>query len=180
MVEVNAQGVESEVMYSPTARYSVGMRGEYEWGNDATFAYATYNHLIYRDNAPKAQTNFYVRSGIGGVNAHGDAALAGNLGNTADWEDRYYMGAYENRFLMTGLASVDDAFRQRFRVGVAPYRVSYEEWQPWIMLQVDHQPEANVPLEISPVLRVFNGGPVLAEAGISNRGSIFTSLTLSF
>ncbi|MBA4274511.1 MAG: hypothetical protein C0436_02535 [Alphaproteobacteria bacterium] len=180
MVEVNAHGMNSEIMYSPTARYAVGVRGEYDASDDATLAYATYNRLLYRNNAPASQTNLYVRSGIGNVHAGGDDALAGYLGITADWEDRDYMVAYENHYLMTGLASVDDHFEQRFRVGVAPYRASYEEWQPWLMLQADHQPEADVPLEISPVLRVFNGGPVLAEAGISNKGSVFASLILSF
>lgn len=180
MAEVNAHGVMGEVMYSPTARYSVGARTEYLWGEDATLAFATYNRLLYRENAKASQTNLYLRSGIGNANAYGDNALAGYVGITADWEDRDYMLAYENHYLMTGLARVDDHFEQRFRAGITPYRARYEEWQPWLILQVDHQPEAAVPLEISPVVRVFNGGPVLAEAGISNRGSIFTSLTLSF
>lgn len=180
MLEVNGKGMAGEVMYSPTARYSLGARGEYMSHGDAAFAMATYNYMFYRHNAPSSQTNMYVRSGLGNVHAQGNDALAGFVGITADWEDRDYMVAYENRYLMTGLAYVDDRFEQRFRAGIAPYRVNYEEWQPWIILQVDHQPESNLPLEISPVLRVFNGGPVLAEAGISNRGSLFTSVTLSF
>lgn len=180
MVETNAHGTAGEVMYSPTARYSLGARGEYDPSDDATFAFATYNRMLYRHNAPSSQTNLYVRSGVGNAHAHGDNGLAGFVGITADWEGRDYMVAYENRYRADNVNRTNDRFEQRFRAGVAPYRVSYEEWQPWLILQVDHVPEADDPVEVSPVLRVFNGGPVLGEFGISNKGSIFSSLTLSF
>lgn len=180
MAEVNAHGTIAEVMYSPTAFDAFGLRGEYNVSDKAYYQFGTYNRLLYRHNADRAQTNLYARTAFGNVHSRGDDALAGYIGITADWENRDYMVAYENHYLATGTPHADDHFEQRFRVGIAPYRAAYEEWQPWLILQADHQPEADTPLEISPVLRVFSGGPVLAEFGISNRGSVFSSLILTF
>lgn len=183
MVEANAHGGTADITYSPTAWDAVGVKSEYDASDEAYLNYVIYNRLLYRHNAERAQTNFYVRTGAGTLHsfAHGsDDAAAGFLGITADWEDRDYMVAYENHYLMTGTQAVDDHFEQRFRAGIAPYRAAYDEWQPWLILQADHQPENDTPLEVSPVLRVFSGGPVLAEAGISNRGSVFASLILTY
>lgn len=181
MVEVSGQGMAAEAMYSPTARYSVGVREEYMSDEEAWTHMATYNRLLWRDNQPSAQANLYLRSGLGAVHADSDDSAAGFLGLTADWEDRDYMVVYENKYLMTGLTQVDDRFEQRARVGITPYRASYEEWQPWFIVQFDHRPEdADGAWEVTPLVRVFNGGPVLAEAGISNKGNIFTSLILTF
>lgn len=180
MLEVDGSGFAAEAGYSPSARYALGLRSEYMHADDAWLHMATYNRLLWRDNQPSAQANLYVRSGLGAAHAKRDDALAGFLGLTADWEDRDYMVSYENNYLMTGLSNVDDRFEQRARLGIAPYRATYEEWQPWLILQLDHRPGSDTAWEATPLLRVFNGGPVLAEFGVSNHGNIYSSIILTF
>lgn len=180
MIEADSTGFAAELGYSPTARHALGLRTEYMHADDAWLHMATYNRLLWRDNQPSAQANLYLRSGLGAVHAKGDDALAGFLGLTADWEDRDYMLAYENSYLISDLLHVDDRFEQRARLGIAPYRAAYEEWQPWLILQLDHRPGTKTEWEATPLLRVFNGGPVLAEFGMSNHGNIFTSLIVTF
>ena len=181
MVEVTSQGVMAEAMYSPNARYSVGWREEYMNDEDAWLHTATLNGLVWRENMPKSQANLYVRAALGAATAPGDTDLAGSVGMVADWEDRDYMAVYENRYVMSGLAVMDNHFEQRARLGITPYRTAYEDWQPWLIMQADHRPEsADGAWEFTPILRVFNGGPLLAEFCVSNKGNIFSSAIITF
>jgi hypothetical protein len=57
----------------------------------------------------------------------------------------------------------------RLRAGVAPVVVPAGGLQPWLIAQLDHDPDAKDPLTPRAVLRLFSG-PVLFEAGLSDRG----------
>ncbi|MFZ4125180.1 MAG: hypothetical protein ACOYJ2_03810 [Rickettsiales bacterium] len=179
MVEVTGDHTSASVDYSPTARYSLGLTSLYFNSEHAWVNTVDANWLAYRHNAEKSQTNFYLMGGAGVAENGGETAPVGRIGMIADWEDRRWMVAYQNHYMATDDAITESHFEERARLGIAPYKASYEEWQPWIILQTDHEPEGDIPFQIGPVLRVFKG-PVLGELGISNRGTIFAAMNLQF
>ncbi|MBN8543796.1 MAG: hypothetical protein J0M34_05975 [Alphaproteobacteria bacterium] len=179
MFEVTEDYVSASVDYSPSAFHSFGLTTQHFTGDNAWLYTADVNWLAYRHNAPSSQTNFYLMGGAGMAEKGGETAPAGRIGMIADWEDRRWMVAYQNHYIATDDAVLESHFEQRARVGIAPYKASYEEWQPWIILQADHEPEDDTPLEVGPVLRAFRG-PILAELGITNRGNIYAALNLQF
>jgi hypothetical protein len=77
--------------------------------------------------------------------------------------------SYENRYTQFG--NIDDFFQQSARVGWAPYEGDYGDLHTWLMVQVDHMPEADHPVSVTPLVRLFKDVH-LFEAGISNRGEV--------
>lgn len=179
MLEITGDHTMLAAHYSPTARYSLGASTTYLNDDNAWLHFAEANWLAIRKNYPASQANFYLRGGAGVAEAGGRTAPAGFAGIIADWEDRRYMVAYDGKYTMSALGRVDSHLEQRFRAGIAPYKAPYEDWQPWMILQIDHHPEGHTPLEVTPVLRAFKG-PVLGELGISNKGDLFFALNYQF
>jgi hypothetical protein len=179
MFEVTEDHVSASVDYSPSAFHSFGVTTQHFTGENAWVHTLDANWLAYRHNAPSSQTNFYLMGGTGVAEKGGTSKPAARLGLIADWEDRRWMVAYQNHYLATDDDVLESHFEQRARVGVAPYKAAYEEWQPWVILQFDHEPEDDTPLEVGPVFRAFKGS-VLGEVGVTNRGNIFAALNLQF
>lgn len=162
------------VHYSPTAKYSVGYKFE-DWRDKEIVLNAVQmNNLLKRWNSRDSQANLYMKSGIGVAytdagDFDGKTAAGGFTGLAADWEDRRYFISYENRYTQFG--NIDDFFQQSARVGWAPYEGDYGDLHTWLMVQVDHMPEADHPVTVTPLVRLFKDVH-LFEAGISNRGDV--------
>ena len=158
------------IHYSPTVNTSVGYKFEY-WRDQRTALHAVQvNNLIKRWNNPDSQANLYLKSGIGMArseagNVDHQTRVAGFMGLAADWEDRRLFISYENRY--TELGGIDDFYQQSVRVGVAPYIGDYGDLHTWLMLQVEHMPEHDKHVTITPMVRLFKGAHLL-EVGISN------------
>ena len=140
--------------YSPTAYDSIGLYSERNWTQDWHFTGLQYNRLINRWNTPNSQANLYLKLGAGQADPFGaaEAELAGFLGVGADWETRRWFVSYEGRVYDTGFGQ--DA-RQSARIGLAPYIGDYGDLHTWLMLQIDHNPEVDTPVKLTPLVRLF-------------------------
>lgn len=170
------------LLYSPTATTAFGVVSEYWRNKDWWFNGAQFNWLAKRWNMPDSQANLYVMSAAGVATSdfrgfdHKSQA-AGFTGIEADWEDRDYFLMYENHLVEAG--DIDRFFKEKVRVGVTPYVGEYGDLHTWLMLQVEHSPEDEHPITVTPLVRLFKGSH-LAEAGISNYGDIMVNYTIQF
>lgn len=140
--------------YSPTFRDSIGLYSERNWGQDWHFTGVQYNRLVRRWNEKASQANLYLKAGAGVADPFGpdDQELAGFIGISADWETRRWFTSYEARAYDLGF---DKTTRQSARIGVAPYIGDYGDLHTWLMLQVENQPEAEIPTTLTPLVRFF-------------------------
>lgn len=154
--------------YTPHHRYSVGYRGEWHREDDHVFHGAQLTWLANRWFGEDYQANIYLSGAAGiayGVNGNpAGTGAAGSLGLMADWETRRWFVSYMAR----GFAgdTVGETAMQAARVGVAPYVANYGALHTWLMVQVEHSPEAENPVGVTPLVRFFQG-PLLAEFGWS-------------
>lgn len=170
------------VHYSPTAYTSVGVRSEYRREGDFYLNSVQVNNLIKRWNSKASQANFYLKSGVGVAYSDagdfdGETEAAGFTGVALDWEDRRYFTSYENRLIEAG--DIDGGFSQSARVGIAPYIGDYGDLHTWLMLQVDHVPESNEKVTVTPLVRFFKDVHLM-EAGVSNQGDVLFNYILRF
>lgn len=164
--------------YSPTARYSIGYKGEYWREEQWQFHGLQINNLIKRWNKPTSQANFYLKSGIGLVFSDEDSAgISVFTGVALDWEDRRFFTSYENRLYEAG--GIDRFFMQKARVGVAPYLGDYGDLHTWLMVQVDHNPEKDDPVSVTPLIRIFKS-EYLAEIGVNEDGDALINFVIRF
>ncbi len=165
------------VHYSPTAKYSVGYKGEYWRKDDWQFHGLQLNYLAKRWNQKASQANIYVKTAAGlSIDSDGNTAPAAYTGIAADWESRRFFTSYANRITTSGEESF---FMQKARVGIAPYIGDYGDLHTWLMFQVDHQPEQQNHFRYTPMVRLFKG-PTLAEFGISTDGDVLANLVIRF
>ncbi len=163
-----------QAMYSPAAQYAVGAQTEYLRDEETWIHSATYNRLLHRWNMPGSQANLFLLSGLGVADDHDDVGAAAFAGIEADWEDRRYYVLYQNRVI--GSDVVEESFSQKARVGIAPYIGGYDDVHTWLMLQVDHHPEADDEIVVTPFVRMFNT-TVLGELGVSDQGDVLFNFT---
>lgn len=163
--------------YSPSTKYAVGYAAEYWREGDYTIQAVELNNLLKRWNNEDSQANLYLKSGIGVAidDDQNDPAIF--TGMAADWEDRRYFVSYENRYTQAG--DIDDFYMQSGRVGVAPYVGEYGDVHTWLMLQVDHKPESEDQITVTPLVRVFKGTHLI-EAGMSNKGKVLFNWVKQF
>ncbi len=160
--------------YSPSAKYSLGYKAEYWREEDWQFHGVQLNYLAKRWNALASQANFYLKSGAGLAYSDyqafdGKTELAAFTGLALDWEDRRFFASYENRAYDAG--DIATFFTQKARVGIAPYVGDYGDLHTWLMLQLDHNPEAEDHFTVTPLVRFFKG-EYLAEAGMNENGDV--------
>lgn len=174
MVMNNGDRNSAHIHYSPTADLSVGYKYE-RWDEKNYDIHAVQmNNLLKRWNNKHSQANLYLKSGIGvglvrGEGAADDTGLAAYTGLATDWEDRRFFVSYENRF--TKVEGIDDFFQQSARAGVAPYIGDYGDLHTWLMVEVEHSPEAKDKYTVTPLVRLFKGVH-LVEAGFSTHGDV--------
>lgn len=164
--------------YSPSAKYSVGYKGEYWRDEKWQFHGIQLNNLIKRWNKPASQANIYIKSGLGVVQSRDHKNnLAAFTGISLDWENRSYFTSYENRFYEPG--DVDHFFMQKARIGIAPYIGDYGDLHTWLMLQVDHSPENQDTITVTPLIRLFKG-EYLTEIGVSDNGDALINFVVRY
>ena len=158
------------IHYSPSTKYSVGLKSEFWREKEWQFHGAQFNYLIKRFNTPKSQYNFYLKNAFG-VAFSDYQVLERNVepnlfsGISFDWEDRKYYFSYENRINYN--LSIDKFFMQKSRIGIAPYIGDYGDLHTWIMLQLDNMSSSKNKIVYTPMIRIFKGD-FLAEAGLNN------------
>ena len=159
--------------YSPSVNYSIGMRNEYDRTDEFQMHSLQLNYLGKRWNEKHSQANFYIKSGIGYAIKKGNEEQSPSAftGISLDWESQRFFTSYENRYVDAG--DVADKFTQSARVGVAPYIGNFGDIHTWLMVQVDHHPEAadNDHYSVTPLIRLFYDTHLL-ETGLSDENDI--------
>jgi len=172
----------AHIHYSPTAKTSVGYKFEYWRDKEFTLNAVQMNNLLKRWNQKHSQANLYLKSGLGIAYSDdgdfdGETSAAGFTGIAADWENRRFFTSYENRYTEAG--EIDDFYQQSARVGFAPYEGDYGDLHTWLMLQVEHMPEADNNFTVTPIVRLFKDVHLL-EAGMNNRGEVLFNYVLRY
>ena len=173
--------------YSPSAKWSIGYKGEYWSENYWSLHGVQINWLLKRWNQDRAQANIYVKLLGGGAFLESQSEqvlgtekhLAGFLGWAADWESRRVYTAYESRFYFIG--SINYVFNHEFRLGVAPYLGNYGDLHTFFILAVEFtygKLEKSSILFI-PMLRLFKGD-YLMEFGITHKKNIIFNTMIRF
>jgi hypothetical protein len=182
MLEHRDESTMSELMLTLTPNLAVGWHDEWDVEGDWQFHGPMLAGLARRWNMPNAQANIFWMAGAGVAfddvaSVGGSGEPAAYVGIEADWENRRFYTLYQARAFWA--EDIDSTFTQRARFGVAPYIAEAGELHTWAILQIDHEPEEENPVSVSPVIRMFQGG-VLAEAGVSLDGDAFFSLMTYF
>lgn len=172
----------AHIHYSPTADMSIGYKFEYWRDKEMTLNAVQMNNLLKRWNKKDSQANLYLKSGIGIAHSdygpwNGKVSGAAFTGLATDWEDRRYFASYSNRYTEAG--AIDDFFTQSARVGWAPYEGDYGDLHTWLMVQVDHKPEAQDHVTITPMVRLFKDVHLM-EAGMSNHGELLFNYIIRY
>ena len=182
MLEYKDETVTAETMRTLTPKFAVGWHDEWDHESDWQFHGPMVAGLAHRWNNPDSQGNIFWMAGAGVAwddvaSAGGEAKAAAYAGVEADWENRRFYTQYQARTFWAD--DIDKTFSQRLRVGVAPYVAEAGALHTWAILQLDHEPEDDHPVTVTPVIRLFKS-TVLAEAGVSLEGDGFASLMFYF
>ena len=162
-----------DLMFSPTARYSVAATltrlREPDTDKQVTLAVAHYNRLLWRRNLPEAQFNGYVSIGVGGSQSsmafqsdrHQAVAAAGAQ---IDYETRliYLAGKlhyWKSEHFTVGYNSV--------QAGFAFYKTEWDQTQPWLIAEVSRMPGISGEYDKALYLRLVSKG-LFVEAGIDD------------
>lgn len=165
------------VVYGFSSNYSAGLSSE--WFKDKQYwLHSTQlNYLAYRNNAPHAQSNVFVMSGVGAALRHDTAQPAGWLGILADYETRRVFFSYDNN--LTTAHGIETTFSQKAKAGIAPYIGSYDDLHTWLMVQVEHSPNTHHEIVVTPLIRLFKNN-ILGEIGYSSRGTFLLNWNVTF
>ena len=182
MLEHRDESTMSELMLTLTPNLAVGWHDEWDAESDWQFHGPMVAGLARRWNMPHAQANIFWMAGAGiafddVASAGGDAQPAAYVGLEADWENRRFYTLYQARAFWA--EDIDETFSQRLRLGVAPYVAEAGGLHTWAILQIDHEPEEENPISVSPVVRLFKDA-TLVEAGVSLDGDAFASVMFYF
>lgn len=164
--DTDRQSTTALIHYSPSASYSLGLRTEWDRGADLIFAGPQATWLAKRWFGPDHQANLYFWGAAGMVTDIGPNPGADRSGVQAgmmtDWETRRLFLSY--RASARDFGKFDQSAMQAARIGFAPYEGDTGELHTWIMLEVDHRPDDETPIGVTPILRLFYGS-ALFEAG---------------
>lgn len=159
------------VHYSPNAYHSFGLSFDYIDERERYNTNFQWNHLMARKNTKHSQANLYLKTQFG-IASQGDTKEPNvELGIAGDWETRRYFTSYSASTRYADSLN-NGSFYQEGRIGIAPYIGGYNALHTWLMLQVEHHPEAlddDNQLIITPLVRLFKGD-YLIELGINNNG----------
>ncbi len=164
--ESDRQASSALVHYTPAPSWSIGLRTEVNRDNDYAIYSVHPTLLAKRWFGKDYQGNLYFHGGIGvasGVDGNplsNETAVYGGI--MADWETRSLFAGYRSRYLDAG--HFGDQFMHAARVGYAPYEGDSGDLHTWLMLEIDHRPEEEVPITATPLVRLFKG-PLLLEVG---------------
>lgn len=164
------------IHYSPTAKDSIGWRGEYNRDEDFQMQTLAYNRLLKRWNMEDAQANSYLKLAVGAAEQDGDFEPAASIGFAGDYETRRIFTSYEARYLDAGFS---DSFTQKGRVGLAPYIGEYDDLQTWLMVEVAHEPEGRDEFVATPLVRFFKD-EYMWEIGVSTQKDVLFNWIVRF
>lgn len=166
--ETDRQSTSLWVHTTLTPKWSLGARSEWDRQQDFIWNGAQATYLARRWFGENYQANVYAIGGAGVVTGVGDAedgtSGSGFVGVLADWETRRLFTSYRARYLEAG--QFGDTFMQAGRVGFALYEGDTGDLHTWLMVEVDHRPQNDDEIGVTPLVRFFKGA-ALFEIGWS-------------
>ncbi|MDP2247579.1 MAG: hypothetical protein Q8J65_05560 [Nitrosomonadales bacterium] len=158
-----------EVManYSPVVGHAYGvefMRMRDKDGMTSTISALNYTGLIKRWNMPGAQANLWFTGGIG--ESHGDdqSGFAYTPSVQFDWETKRLYFLAKARMVRAPGMNFDSATMQ---AGFSFYETSFDETQPWFVLETRTMNNMDPAFQVTPMLRFINKNYFL-EVGVTN------------
>ena len=141
------------------------------------------NILLKRWNAIGSQGNLYglIGSGVNttSISSKWTDDIRGFVGLQADYETQKIYTAAN----VTGFPSIGDfsdiPYMARYRFGIAPYIAKYDEFQIWVVGQVEYMPTMQETPIVTPMLRYFYR-TVLWETGVSLDGTYWFQMMAHF
>lgn len=161
--ETDRQSTAVLTHYTLTPDLSLGYRGEWDRKDDVLFNGVQATWLVNRWFGEDYQGNLYAYAGAGiaeGIKSNpADQNAAGFIGVLADWETRRWFLSYKARGFEAG--PIDASFMQAGRIGFAPYEGDTGDLHTWLMIEIDHRPESDEPVGVTPLVRFFKGTALL-------------------
>ncbi len=161
--ETDRQSTALWVHYTVDPTLSIGWRSEWDRREDFVFNGPQATWLAKRWFGENYQANIYATAGAGFVTGVGDndlnANAAGFIGVLADWETRRLFASYRTRIFDGG--GLDTTFMQAARLGYAPYEGDTGDLHTWLMIEVDHRPDNDETIGVTPLIRFFKGAALL-------------------
>ena len=166
--ETNRQTTTGLIHYSPSARYSLGARADWDRKEDILFTGVQATWLAKRWFGEDYQANIYLWGATGaaqGIDSNpGDTRFGVKGGIMADWETRTLFLSYQAS--VRDFGELDATAVQRARLGFALYEGDTGDLHTWFMVELDNRPDNSEPIDVTPLVRFFYGS-ALFEAGWS-------------
>ena len=161
--ETDRQSTSLWVHYTVSPKLSLGWRTEWDRREDFVLNGPQATYLAKRWYGENYQANIYGFAGAGVTTGVGDnpagTAAAGFVGVLADWETRSLFTSYRARILEDG--NMGTTFMQAARVGFAPYEGDTGDLHTWLMVEVDHRPDNEDEIGVTPLVRFFKDAALL-------------------
>jgi len=142
-----------------------------------TLTQLEYVRLLKRWNLSDAQANVWLFGGLGQLD-RGDAGshLAWSPGIQADYETTRLYAAATARLYRAGAVERD---QYSVRAGFSFYQASYDEPQPWLIVDARRMVGLYDGWEVTPMLRIIHKR-FFIEGGVSDRGNLRANLMVTF
>jgi hypothetical protein len=161
---------EAFINYAITPRDAFGAGALYMRSDDKTLsrseAELNYTRLVQRWNMPHAQANLWFVAGVGTIrgNDFSGTRTAFTPGVQFDFETtRVYLAAQARAYRASGVNHDYGSLR----AGFSFYEVSYDETQPWFILEARRMRGLSDKTEVTPMLRLINKS-YFVELGVNN------------
>lgn len=167
MTEANRYSQELMVNYSPKIGHAFGvevMRMNGRQQAAMTVTGLNYTGLIKRWNLPAAQANLWFSGGLGEAHGSEDSGAVYSPGIQLDAESTRLYGLVKVRWLRGNGINYDTAAVQ---AGFSFYETSFDETQPWFVVEAKAVRNLSPSLQVTPALRLINKNYFL-EFGITN------------
>ncbi len=168
MTEVGRYNQEWMLNYAPTVGHAIGieqMRMSAKGEAATTITGVNYTGLIKRWNGRSTQANLWLNGGLGEARGLHEG-FAYTPGVQFDIESTRLYFLAKTRMIRAPEMRYDTTAIQ---AGFSFYEASYEETQPWLVLELKSMRNTDPSLQITPALRFINKTYFL-ELGITNPG----------
>lgn len=166
MTEIGRYNQELMLNYSPTLGHAIGvevMRMSARREQPTTITGLNYTGLIKRWNMPQAQANLWFNGSAGEANGLFNG-FAFTPSVQFDYETTRLYFLAKTRLIRAPEMNYDTAVLQG---GFSFYETSFDETQPWFVLEAKTMRNTEPALQITPALRLINKNYFL-ELGITN------------
>lgn len=166
MTEIGRYNQEWMLNYSPKLGHAVGvevMRMSGKQEQATTIVGLNYTGLIKRWNMPHAQANMWFNGSIGEANGlYNGFAYTPSLQFDVETTRLYFLA--KTRFIRASNMNYDTAVVQ---TGFSFYETSFDETQPWFVLEAKTMRNTEPSVQVTPALRLINKNYFL-ELGVTN------------